>query len=80
LAKEFGPHGITVNAVAPGVILTDMNRDYLAQHGDEVVKGIPLGRFGEPDDVAGVIAFLASDAASYLTGTIIDVNGGLVFG
>jgi 3-oxoacyl-[acyl-carrier protein] reductase len=80
LAKEFGPHGITVNAVAPGVILTDMNRDYLVQHGDEVVKGIPLGRFGEPDDVAGVIAFLASDAASYLTGTIIDVNGGLVFG
>jgi 3-oxoacyl-[acyl-carrier protein] reductase len=80
LAKEFGPHGITVNAVAPGVIVTDMNRNYLARHGDEVVKGIPLGRFGEPDDVAGVIAFLASDAASYLTGTIIDVNGGLVFG
>lgn len=80
LAKEFGPHGITVNAVAPGVIVTDMNRDYLAEHGERVLEGIPLGRFGHPDDVAGVIAFLASDAAGYLTGTTIDVNGGLVFG
>ena len=80
LAKEFGPHGITVNAVAPGVIVTDMNRDYLAEHGERVLEGIPLGRFGHPDDIAGVIVFLASDAASYLTGTTIDVNGGLVFG
>jgi 3-oxoacyl-[acyl-carrier protein] reductase len=80
LAKEFGPHGITVNAVAPGVIVTDMNRDYLAEHGERVLEGIPLGRFGHPVDVAGVISFLASDTASYLTGTTIDVNGGLVFG
>ncbi len=80
LAKEFGPYDITVNAVAPGVIVTDMNRDYLAEHGERVLQGIPLGRFGEPDDVAGVIAFLASDAAGYITGAVIDVNGGLVFG
>jgi 3-oxoacyl-[acyl-carrier protein] reductase len=80
LAKEFGPHGVTVNAVAPGVIVTNMNREYLAEHGERVLEGIPLGRFGDPDDVAGVIAFLASNAASYVTGTTIDVNGGLVFG
>jgi 3-oxoacyl-[acyl-carrier protein] reductase len=80
LAKEFGPHGITVNAVAPGVIITDMNRDYVADHTEQVLRGIPLGRVGEPDDVAGVIAFLASDAASYITGVTLDVNGGLVFG
>ncbi|MGI8483892.1 MAG: SDR family NAD(P)-dependent oxidoreductase [Thermomicrobiales bacterium] len=80
LAKEFGPYAITVNAVAPGVILTDMNRDYMAEHGESVLQGIPLGRFGEPNDVTGIIVFLASDAASYITGTMIDVNGGLVFG
>ncbi len=80
LAKEFGPYDITVNAVAPGVIVTDMNREYLAEHGERVLQGIPLARFGEPDDVAGVIAFLASDAASYITGAVIDINGGLVFG
>lgn len=80
LAKEFGPHGITVNAVAPGVIITDMNREYVREHTEQVLQGIPLGRVGEPDDVAGVIAFLASDAASYVTGVTLDVNGGLVFG
>lgn len=80
LAKEFGPHNITVNGIAPGVIVTDMNRDYLREHGDEVVKGIPLGRFGQSDDVAAVVVFLASEGAGYVTGTIIDVNGGLVFG
>lgn len=80
LAKEFGPHGITVNAVAPGVIVTDMNREYLAEHGEQVLQSIPLGRFGEPDDVADLIVFLASPGASYITGVIIDVNGGLVFG
>ncbi len=80
LAKEFAPHGITVNAVAPGVIVTDMNREYLAEHGEQVLQSIPLGRFGEPDDVADLIVFLASPGASYITGVIIDVNGGLVFG
>lgn len=80
LAKEFGPHNITVNAIAPGVIVTDMNRDYLRDHGDEVVKGIPLGRFGQSEDIASVVAFLSSEGAGYVTGTIIDVNGGLVFG
>ena len=80
LAREFGPYDITVNAVAPGVIVSDMNREYLAEHGERVLQGIPLARFGEPDDVAAVIGFLASDAASYITGAVIDINGGLVFG
>lgn len=80
LAKEFGPYNITVNAIAPGVIVTDMNRDYLREHGDQVVKGIPLGRFGSSEDIASVVVFLASEGAGYVTGTIIDVNGGLVFG
>lgn len=80
LAKEFGPHGITVNAVAPGVIVTDMNRDYVAEHTEQVLQSIPLGRVGVPDDVAGVITFLVSDSASYVTGVTLDVNGGLVFG
>jgi 3-oxoacyl-[acyl-carrier protein] reductase len=80
LAKELGPYNITVNGIAPGVIVTDMNRDYLREHGDEVVKGIPLGRFGQSEDIASVVVFLASDGAGYVTGTTIDVNGGLVFG
>lgn len=80
LAKEFGPFNVTVNGIAPGVIVTDMNRDYLNEHGDEVVKGIPLGRFGQSQDIASVAVFLASDGAGYVTGTTIDVNGGLVFG
>jgi 3-oxoacyl-[acyl-carrier protein] reductase len=80
LAKEFGPHNITVNAIAPGVIVTDMNREYLEDHGDEVIKGIPMGRFGTSDDIASVVLFLASEGAGYVTGTTIDVNGGLVFG
>jgi 3-oxoacyl-[acyl-carrier protein] reductase len=80
LAKELAPHGITVNAVAPGVIVTDMNREYLAEHGERVLQGIPVGRFGDPDDIAGAVVFLASDAASYITGVVLDVNGGLVFG
>jgi 3-oxoacyl-[acyl-carrier protein] reductase len=80
LAKEFGPHNVTVNAIAPGVVVTDMNRDYLKAHGADVVKGIPLGRFGKSEDVAHVVTFLASEGAGYVTGTVIDVNGGLVFG
>lgn len=80
LAKEFGPHNVTVNGIAPGVIVTDMNRDFLKEHAEEVLKGIPIGRFGNGDDIASVVVFLASDGASYVTGTTIDVNGGLVFG
>ena len=77
LAKEYGGRGITVNAVAPGFIASDMT----AALPEEVQKGylgnIPLGRFGSPEDVAAVVAFLASEAAGYVTGQIIGVDGGL---
>ena len=74
LAKEVGRKKVTVNAVAPGFIRTDMTADLdEKQH-----KGlIPVGRFGEPEEVAAVVAFLASDKASYITGEVISVNGGI---
>ena len=80
LAKELGPSNVTVNAIAPGVIVTDMNRDFLQDHGEQVIQDIPLARFGDAYDIASVVVFLASDGASYVTGTTLDVNGGLVFG
>jgi NAD(P)-dependent dehydrogenase (short-subunit alcohol dehydrogenase family) len=80
LSRELAPHGITVNAIAPGVIETDQNRHYLAQHPEQVLRSIPLGRVGTPDDVAATVVFLASDAAGYITGATIDVNGGIAFG
>lgn len=74
LAQEVGKRGITVNAVAPGFIKTDMTQDI---NEDQFKSMIPLNRFGEVDEVANVVGFLASDAASYVTGQIISVNGGL---
>ena len=78
LAKEVAPSGIRVNAVSPGVIMTDMmsgfSDDELAALSDE----IPLGRFGTPGDVAEAVLFLASDRAGYITGQTLSVNGGLV--
>lgn len=78
LAKEEGRHGITVNLVAPGRIMTDM----LAGRGEEKerewLKQTPLGRFGEPEEVAAAVAFLASEAASYITGAALHVNGGML--
>lgn len=80
LAKEEGPHGIRVNAIAPGPIATDMLAQALALMGperaDAFVKSIPLGRTGRPEEIAAAVRFLVSDAASYLTGQIIYVNGG----
>lgn len=74
LAQEVARKGVTVNAVAPGFVRTDMTGDL-----DEVQlkKQIPLGRFAEPEEVAGVVAFLISDDAAYVTGEVISVNGGL---
>jgi NAD(P)-dependent dehydrogenase (short-subunit alcohol dehydrogenase family) len=78
MAVELGPHGIRVNAVAPGAIETDLNRDVLARpgHRDRVLARIPLGRLGRPDDVAGAVVFLAGDAAAFVTGTVLTVDGG----
>lgn len=74
LAQEVAQRGVTVNAVAPGFIETDMTRD-LPQ--DELRKTIPMGRFGKPEEVAAAVAFLASDDAAYITGEVISINGGL---
>ena len=74
LALELAKRSITVNAVSPGFIDTDMSEGLDT---DELVKMIPAGRLGSPDDVAGVVSFLASDQASYVTGQVIGVNGGL---
>ena len=74
LAQEVAPRNVTVNAVAPGFIDTDMTQD-LQQ--DELKKLIPTGRFGKPEEVAALVAFLASPDAAYITGEIININGGL---
>jgi 3-oxoacyl-[acyl-carrier protein] reductase len=80
LSKEEGPNGIRVNAVAPGPIRTDMLRESLEVMGieraDAFVRSVPLGRTGEPREIAAAVAFLVSDAASYITGQVLYVNGG----
>ena len=80
LAKEAGPYGITVNAVAPGFILTGPVQQQLAGREQEYAAQIPLRRLGEPQDVADVVLFIASPLARYITGAVIDVNGGLYMG
>ncbi len=77
LARELAPRGICVNAVAPGLIDTDMTSALTEEQREKVLGEIPLSRLGTPDDVAGVVLFLASDEAGYITGQVIGVNGGL---
>ena len=77
LAVELAKKKIRVNAVAPGVIQTEMTAELRHLSPDEVLKHIPLGRFGEPEEVARVVRFLASDDASYITGETLGVHGGL---
>ncbi|MCX7739080.1 MAG: 3-oxoacyl-[acyl-carrier-protein] reductase [Hydrogenothermaceae bacterium] len=77
LAKEVASRNITVNAVAPGFIETDMTEVLTADIKEGYLKQIPLGRFGKPEDIANVVLFLASDMASYITGEVIHVNGGM---
>ena len=80
LARELGSRSITVNCVAPGFIDTDMTRALADAQRDALQSQIPLGRLGEPDDIAATVAFLASDAGQYITGETIHVNGGLYMG
>jgi 3-oxoacyl-[acyl-carrier protein] reductase len=74
LAQECAARNVTVNAVAPGFIETDMTKELPV---DELKKLVPMQRFGRPEEVAAAVAFLASDEASYITGEVISINGGL---
>ena len=75
LACELGPKGIRVNAVAPGITETDMMKAVPKEVIEPLVKQIPLGRLGQPEDIANAFAFLASDEASYITGVVLSVDG-----
>jgi len=79
MARELGPDGVRVNCVTPGLIQTDITGDRLTETmRAEIVRGIPLSRLGETDDVAGACLFLASKLSAYITGAVIDVNGGML--
>lgn len=77
LAKEIGSRGITVNAVAPGFIDTDMTRDLPEKQAAALLEQIPLGRLGQPEEIAAVVNFLASPSGAYITGETVHVNGGM---
>ncbi len=78
LSKEFGPRGVTVNAIAPGFIQTPMTDVLSDEVKDAMLKSIPLNAFGTATDVANAVAFLASEEARYITGQVISVNGGMI--
>ena len=78
LAKELGARNITVNAVAPGFVYTDLTADLSQELLDMALKLTPLNRFGTPEDMANAVAFLASDEANFITGQVLSVDGGLV--
>ena len=78
LAKELAPSGITVNAIAPGLIETSMNANYSVEDLNAFVESIPLGRMGNADEIANAVLFLASNNADYITGQVLGVNGGYV--
>jgi len=77
LAQEMGSRGITVNAIAPGYIATDMTKDLPEELKQKMLSSVPLGRMGMPEDIAGAVKFLVSDDASYITGHVLAVNGGM---
>ena len=76
LAFKFAPYNVCVNAVAPGSINTDLPKSMTEQQRDALLRKIPMGRLGEPNEVANVVKFLTSDGASYVTGSTVHVNGG----
>jgi len=78
LAREYGRAGIRVNAVAPGMVRTEMVAANLAKKLDSYLARIPIYRIAEPEEIANVVTFLASDAASYITGATIDATGGMI--
>jgi 3-oxoacyl-[acyl-carrier protein] reductase len=78
VAKELGTRGITANAIAPGFITTDMTEVLSEKVKEKLLENVPLKRLGSPEDVANLAAFLASDNASYITGQVINVDGGMV--
>ena len=76
-AKRLGPFGINVNAVAPGIVPTEIVKQHIAGREDEYISAIPLGRLGTPEDVAHAVLFLSSPMSDYITGCVLDVNGGI---
>lgn len=80
LAKEVAKHGINVNAVASGLMVTDNTRDRFLTNKEKYLANVPLGRYADTQEVANVVVFLASDKASYMTGSIVNVSGGLYMG
>jgi len=78
VAKELAPRGITANAVAPGFIETEMTKELSDDNRAAILRQIPAGRFGRTDEVAGLVAYLASEQAGYLTGTVVRIDGGIL--
>ena len=77
LAREVASRGITVNTVSPGFIDTDMTKDLPAENKAQMLSQIPVGRLGQPDEVAAIVTFLAGESAAYITGETIQINGGM---
>jgi gluconate 5-dehydrogenase len=81
VAADWAPHGVTVNAMAPGTFLTDANRRWFSQRPElkgDIEATIPMGRLGEPSEIAGLALYLASDASSYMTGSLVVIDGGRI--